>query len=75
MKKILLTLFILIITATYGLCDTTSYNKYGSKVATYKTNGSTTTSYNKYGQKTGCDFCKYKSICMFNTNMNDYLYI
>lgn len=30
-----------------------------------------------YNQKTGCDFCKYKSICMFNPNMknNDYNYI
>lgn len=27
--------------------------------------------------KTGCDFCKYKAICMFNPNMkgNDYQYI
>ena len=30
-----------------------------------------------YNQKTGCDYCKYKSICMFNPNMkdNEYNYI
>ena len=27
-----------------------------------------------YEKKTGCDYCKYKSICMFNTNIkgNEY---
>ena len=30
-----------------------------------------------YNQKTGCDFCKFKTICMFNTNIkgNEYNYI
>lgn len=30
-----------------------------------------------YQKKTGCDYCKYKSICMFNPNMkeNDYFYV
>jgi len=30
-----------------------------------------------YQKKTGCDYCKYKSICMFNQNIkgNDYFYI
>lgn len=30
-----------------------------------------------YQKKTGCDYCKYKSICMFNPNMkgNEYDYI
>ena len=30
-----------------------------------------------YQKKTGCDYCKYKSICMFNPNIkgNDYDYI
>ena len=30
-----------------------------------------------YQKKTGCDFCKYKTICMFNNNIkdNDYNYI
>lgn len=30
-----------------------------------------------YNQKTGCDYCPYKSICMFNINVkgNDYNYI
>jgi ATP-dependent helicase/nuclease subunit B len=30
-----------------------------------------------YKKKTGCDYCKYKTICMFNTNIkdNDYNYI
>ena len=26
-------------------------------------------------KKTGCDYCKYKSICQFNTNNNSYNYI
>ena len=32
--------------------------------------------YNYKGKK-GCDYCKYKSICMFNPNLkdNDYFYI
>ena len=30
-----------------------------------------------YNKKTGCDYCKYKTICMFNTNIkgNEYNYI
>lgn len=30
-----------------------------------------------YKKKTGCDYCKYKTICMFNTNIkgNEYNYI
>ncbi len=30
-----------------------------------------------YNNKTGCDYCKYKTICMFNTNIkgNEYNYI
>ena len=30
-----------------------------------------------YQKKTGCDYCKYKTICMFNNNIkgNDYNYI
>ena len=30
-----------------------------------------------YNGKTGCDYCKYKTICMFNTNIkgNEYNYI
>ncbi len=30
-----------------------------------------------YNKKTGCDFCKFKTICMFNTNIkgNEYNYI
>ena len=30
-----------------------------------------------YQQKTGCDYCKYKSVCSFNPNVkdNDYCYI
>ncbi len=30
-----------------------------------------------YQKKTGCDYCKYKSICMFNPNLkgNEYAYI
>lgn len=30
-----------------------------------------------YRKKTGCDYCKYKTICMFNTNIkgNEYNYI
>ncbi len=30
-----------------------------------------------YKKKTGCDYCQYKTICMFNPNMknNDYFYI
>ena len=27
-----------------------------------------------YKKKTGCDFCKYKSICMFNTNIKNNEY-
>ena len=30
-----------------------------------------------YKKKTGCDYCKYQTICMFNPNMknNDYFYV
>lgn len=30
-----------------------------------------------YRKKTGCDYCKYQTICMFNPNMenNDYFYV
>ena len=30
-----------------------------------------------YNKKTGCDYCNYKTICMFNTNIkgNEYNYI
>lgn len=30
-----------------------------------------------YNKKTGCDYCKYKTICMFNSNIkgNEYNYI
>jgi len=27
-----------------------------------------------YNKKTGCDYCKYKTICMFNTNIKDNEY-
>ena len=30
-----------------------------------------------YKKKTGCDYCQYKTICMFNTNIkdNEYQYV
>ena len=53
MKKFLLTLFILFLTASVGFCATNSYNKYGQRTGSYKQSGSTINHYNQYGQKTG----------------------
>lgn len=54
MKKIFLTLLTLCFVASYGYCSTVnSYDSYGRKTGSYRTNGSTTTSYDKYGRKTG----------------------
>ncbi len=54
MKKFILTIFILFLSASFTLCATTkAYDKYGSKTGSYHTNGSVTTSYDRYGSKTG----------------------
>ena len=54
MKKIFLTLLTLCLFASYGFCSTVnSYDSYGRKTGSYRTNGYTTTSYDKYGRKTG----------------------
>ena len=54
MKKLFLALFVLCITASYGLCSTmNSYDSYGRKAGSYKTSGRTTTSYDSYGRRTG----------------------
>lgn len=37
-------------------------------------NGNISISPYYYKKKTGCDFCKYKSICMFNTNIKNNEY-
>lgn len=48
MKKIFLTLLTLCLFASYGFCSTVnSYDSYGRKTGSYRTNGSTTTSYDK----------------------------
>ena len=55
MKRILLTLAILVISTSIAFCSTsTSYDKNGNKTGSYKTNpNGTTTSYDKYRRKTG----------------------
>ena len=53
MRKILLFLFAFFIFA--GCCfaaTTNSYDKYGSKTGSFRTNGSTINQYDKYGSKT-----------------------
>ena len=53
MKKLFLSLLILFITASYALCATNSYDRYGSKTGSYKSNSSGTINhYDKYGSKT-----------------------
>lgn len=54
MRKILLFLFAFFIFA--GCCfaaTTNSYDKYGSKTGSFRTNGSTINQYDKYGRKVG----------------------
>ena len=55
MKKFLLTLFILFISASIGFCATTnSYDKYGNRTGSFKSNSSgTVSSYDRYGNRTG----------------------
>ena len=54
MKKLILTLFLLLIATLVGFCATTAhYDKYGHKTGYYKQNGSTTVEYDKYGHKLG----------------------
>ena len=54
MKKFLLTLFILFLTASVSFCATNSYNKYGQKTGSFKTDSSgRITEYDKYGRKVG----------------------
>lgn len=31
--------------------------------------------YNKWDKTSGCDYCKYKTICAFNANINKYEYV
>ena len=50
MKRFLLTLFILFLTASFGFCTTNSYDAYGQKNGSYKKNGSTINQYDRYGQ-------------------------
>lgn len=45
MKRLLLTLFILFLTANFSLCATNSYDKYGSKTGSFKQSGSTISQY------------------------------
>ena len=53
MKKTLLTLLVLFMTASYSFAATNSYDRYGSKTGSYKQSGSTINHYDKYGSKTG----------------------
>ena len=54
MKKLLLTFLILILTTSIGFCKIThTYDKYGNKTGSYKTNNSSVSSYDRYGNRTG----------------------
>lgn len=54
MKKLLSLFVSLLLLAGYCFAATTnSYDKYGSKTGSYRTNGSTVTQYDKYSSKTG----------------------
>ena len=54
MKKLLSLLVSLFLLTGYCFAATTnSYDKYGSKIGSYRTNGSNVTQYYKYGSKTG----------------------
>lgn len=52
-KFIILTLSLLIFTNISFAETINSYDRYGRRTGSYKTNGNTTIHYNKYGQKTG----------------------
>ncbi len=47
MKKFLLTLFILFLTANISFCATNTYNQYGQKTGSYRQSGSTINHYNQ----------------------------
>ena len=52
MKKLLASFLTLLFLSASVLAGTVnSYDKYGSKSGSYRTNGAVTTKYNKYGQK------------------------
>ena len=54
MKKIFILIFVFFIFA--GCCFATtrnSYDQYGSKTGSFRTNGSTINQYDKYGRKVG----------------------
>ena len=52
MKRILLTLLLLLFTISYASAIT-SYNAHGQKIGSYKKHGSTIIQYDRNGQRTG----------------------
>ena len=56
MKKFLSIFLVLLFTSISTFASATnSYDKYGSKTGSYRTNGKVTTHYDKYGSMTGME--------------------
>ena len=52
MKKLFAIIFVSLLLTSSAFAGNT-YNQYGSKTGSYRTNGSTTTTYDRYGSRTG----------------------